>query len=204
VTRVRASLLLVPLVVGLTLTWRAEPALAACAPPSLARFSRAQSVVVGTVTNVKHDGYWAEVALTEIWRGRPLARHIEIRSGASAMENDVTFHDWQIGRRYLISYVDHGPDPSSTQYGGRYESGGCGQIVPWTAQLSALRPANALAATTLPVEAPSGAFSVGHASVAEPPSASLLWAIGIGILATVTTIAFALRWLVHQLRIRTS
>lgn len=186
----------------MALWWQAAPALAKCAPPSLSRFGTAQSVVVGTVTSVKHDGYWAEIEVREIWRGRPLARHIEIRSGARAMEHDVTFQDWQVGRRYLISYVDHGPHPSSTDYGGRYESGGCGDIVPWTAQLSALRPAHVLAATTLPAQAPSGAFAVGHASVAEPPPTWLLPALAIGAAGTIISVTFALRWLVHRLRTR--
>lgn len=138
---VRAALA-VALTAGALLGTAAAPPSAAadCAPTvSLEEaLLLADTVFVGSVTQLDNSNRWATVRVEERWKGaRDLPDTVQVRGGpepGTASSVDRTF----ASGRYLF-VVTRGP--------GYLEDNGCSATTPWTDELAALRPAGVSAGT---------------------------------------------------------
>jgi hypothetical protein len=98
----------------------------------------ADTVFVGSVTQLDNSNRWASVRVEERWKGaRDLPDTVQVRGGpepGTATSVDRTFAP---GR--FLFFVTRGP--------GYLEDNGCSATTPWTDELAALRPAGVSAGT---------------------------------------------------------
>jgi hypothetical protein len=116
-----------------------RPAIASCAlPPGEVgpRWSDAETVILGTVRAVADHDRVATVVVEEIWRGPDMPPVVTVRggfaTGDSFTSGDRTFDS---GVRYLFD-LDRDQD-------GNLQDNACSLTTPWSAELVALRPADA-------------------------------------------------------------
>jgi hypothetical protein len=121
----------------LVASW-ARPAMASCAlPPGEVgpRWADAEIVILGTVLAVADHDRIATVVVEEIWRGPDVPPEVIVRggygNGDSFTSGDRTFES---GVRYLFDL---------RQSEGALQDNACSLTAPWSAELAALRPADA-------------------------------------------------------------
>lgn len=157
----------------LALALGVAPVAASCAlPPGEQgpRWEDAEIAIVGTVRAVADHDRVATVVVEEIWRGPDLPAEVTIRGGF-ATGDAFTSGDrmFQVGTRYVFDVVR---DEAS----GDLQDNACSLTAPWSAEMAALRPADA---RSVAVEA---------SSVADTPDLTG-W---LGILGVVGVVAVVL------------
>jgi len=123
----------------LVLLSRAGPAAASCALPpgdEGPRWADSEIVILGTVRAVADHKRVATVVVEEIWRGPDMPSEVTVHggfaTGDSFTSGDRTFDS---GVRYLFD-LDGDQD-------GNLQDNACSLTTPWSAELVALRPADA-------------------------------------------------------------
>jgi hypothetical protein len=122
-----------------------RPVIASCAlPPGEVgpRWSDADIVILGTVRAVADQDRIATVVVEEIWRGPDLPPEVTVRggfgTGATFTSGDRTF---ETDVRYLFDLRESE---------GSLQDNACSLTAPWSADLAALRPADARLVGTRP------------------------------------------------------
>jgi hypothetical protein len=115
----------------------AAPTLASCLVlPALDEgvLAAADSVFVGTVTNVSNSDRWATVAVEEVWMGPDLPPVVEVRGGpgpGTASSIDRTYSA-RVSYLFVVGITD-----------GVLSDNVCSATIGWSPELGRLRPATA-------------------------------------------------------------
>jgi hypothetical protein len=114
----------------------AAPVLASCAMPVPIEqaMREADSVFVGTVTQVSNSGRWAIVAVEEVWAGPDLTRIVEVRGGAEGNAASSVDRTYANGGAYLFVV---------SVSNGTLNDNACSATTEMAPDLVALRPASA-------------------------------------------------------------
>ncbi len=141
-TAVIRAALAVTLAVGTLLGTAAapRPVAASCAPTVSLEEALlfADTVFVGSVTQLANNNRWATVRVEERWTGaRDLGDTVQVRGGPEPGTASSVDRVFAPGRYLFV--VTRGP--------GYLEDNGCSATTPWSDDLAALRPAGVTAAT---------------------------------------------------------
>ena len=127
-----------PILSALLLLWAPGAVLADCMqPPAIGvAAATADIVFVGTVTNTLNNRRWAEVAVTEVWRGPDQPASVVVRGGPEGNTATSVDRSFEVGRTYLfVPYMD--PDTAALT------DNSCTSTTEFTDDTAKLRPADA-------------------------------------------------------------
>lgn len=157
----------------------AGPALADCAapPPLEVATTSAEIVFVGTVNSVEGEGLWANVSVSEVWRGPDLEAIVSVHGGVAPGEFGEDDRRFEVGLTYLFfPFVEDRVLRDNL----------CSPTTTWAREMDKLRPADA--------RPPIGGSPTQPGTTAGPLDALAPWigpvvaALGLGFAAL--TIAF--------------
>lgn len=163
------------LAVGTALLGGAGPvaAQARCIPTTPeAALASAPTVFVGEVISTANDGRWAQVRVTEEWRGGPLPAVVEVRGGGEP--GTATSVDRVFGPLTYLFFVRQVAP-------GLFADDACSGTTAWSEELAALRPPGAVVHEPL--------LEVGGVDL-EP----LLPVVALGVLLVIVVVSYALVW----------
>jgi hypothetical protein len=120
-------------------------------PPIEEAVKLADIVFVGTVARTSNRNSWANVEVTEVWRGPDQPRAVVVKGGPPGNAATSVDRAFETGVTYLFfPYED--PDLGLAD-------NSCTSTTPWTEDLDALRPA--VTRTPIGAEPEAGGFDVG-------------------------------------------
>ncbi len=120
-------------------------------PPIEEAVKTADIVFVGTVAQTANRNSWANVEVTEVWRGPDQPRSVVIKGGPEGNAATSVDRAFEPGVTYLFFPYAH------TELG--LADNSCTSTTPWTDDLAALRPADSRA--PLGAEPEAGGFDLG-------------------------------------------
>lgn len=132
------SLLGVSALAVATLVGLAGPAAASCAPPpeKSEHLKQADTVFVGTVVSVEQEGFWANVRVEEVWKGKDLPTTVQVRGGEAAGPDQARTsvdRSFQANTRYLFApFGESAP----------FSDNSCSPTEEWNEGLAQHRPAD--------------------------------------------------------------
>ncbi len=133
----RLSLGLVPAVALMAMLATPATSLASCAglPDVKQAAASAEIAFVGTVTATANRDTWATVSVEEVWRGPDQPAQVVIKGGPEGNAATSVDRTFQVGMKYLFF-------PYSDGAAGLADNS-CTSTTAWSADLAALRPADA-------------------------------------------------------------
>lgn len=145
------------------------------APEPIGRaVANADVVFVGTVVETANRGTWATVRVDEIWRGKDQPSTVLVKGGPPGNAATSVDRAYEVGVKYVFfPYSDAD---------GSLADNSCTNTTQWTAELAALRPADARS----PIGATPEASGFELSSVLVPGVVALVVAgllVGVGLLA---------------------
>lgn len=130
-------------------------------PPIEDAVKSAEIVFVGTVAATSNRSSWASVTVEEVWRGPDQAAQVLVKGGPGGNAATSVDRSFEVGVKYLFfPYADAGGLADNS----------CTSTTRWTADLAALRPADARA----PVGATSGGGGIDVGGLVAPLAVTLL------------------------------
>lgn len=103
-------------------------------PPAVGEAAKTADIVfVGTVTETTNQNRWANVAVTEVWRGPDLAGTVVVKGGGPGDGISSVDRQYKAGVQYLFF-------PYANEQG-ELADNTCTNTVEWSADLGGLRPA---------------------------------------------------------------
>ena len=138
-------------------------ALADCMPPPPIEeaLKSAEIVFVGTVAATSNRSSWASVTVEEVWRGPDQPAQVLVKGGPGGNAATSVDRSFEVGVKYL--FFPYAAD-------GGLADNSCTSTTQWSAELAALRPADARA----PVGATQGGGGLDVGGLVAPFAVALL------------------------------